>query len=510
MPKLWPLRRRRTDATGDVVRSRRLERIVIDLSTPKARLRVFLGALGALLILISLVGAGGAVISYSESSEFCGTLCHPMSVEFTRFEVSPHENVDCAHCHVGPGVEHFVRAKIQGTRQLIQVLTGSYERPIPAPVKNLRPAREICEECHTPAAFRDNVIKVIRHYANDEANSPMPTTIVLKLGGWDRVTGRSKGIHWHVANKVEYIAADEQRQVILWVGVRTELGEVKEFYARDVLAMAQTRFVEEARARGEVREMDCIDCHNRAAHYIPVPTELVDSLIEKGVLDRSIPYIRKKAVELLTPAYPSKEAAFEAIEGLKAFYQQEYPEFFAKNQGLIASTVEILKRVYEETAFPDMNVNWSTYPNNVGHTYFRGCFRCHDGNHVEVNERGEVVGEISVKCNLCHTVPIVGYKTEDVVVDVPIITGPPPRNHEDYRWTIEHRSVTVDQIEGECLTCHGRKFCDNSACHNVSHPPDMLTSHAEEYRKKGGQFCYFCHQDVLCARCHPGGIVKKP
>ena len=58
-----------------------------------------------------------------------------------------------------------------------------------------------------------------------------------------------------------------------------------------------------------------------------------------------------------------------------------------------------LQRIYSTTFFPYMRVNWKTHPNNIGHLYFPGCFRCHDGNHV--SKDGKV---ISKDCNSCHTV----------------------------------------------------------------------------------------------------------
>ncbi len=45
-----------------------------------------------------------------------------------------------------------------------------------------------------------------------------------------------------------------------------------------------------------------------------------------------------------------------------------------------------------------MKVDWKTHPNNIGHMYYPGCFRCHDGNHV--SKDGKV---ISKDCNSCHT-----------------------------------------------------------------------------------------------------------
>ncbi|NIV28881.1 MAG: cytochrome C, partial [Anaerolineae bacterium] len=99
-----------------------------------------------------------------------------------------------------------------------------YERPIKSPVHNLRPARETCEECHTPNSYTDNIIKTIRHYDNDEANTPLQSTLILKMGGWRESAGISEGIHWHITNPVYYIPADEQRQVMLWVGAEQEDG----------------------------------------------------------------------------------------------------------------------------------------------------------------------------------------------------------------------------------------------------------------------------------------------
>lgn len=64
--------------------------------------------------------------------------------------------------------------------------------------------------------------------------------------------------------------------------------------------------------------------------------------------------------------------------------------------------------------------------------------------------------------------------------------------------------------EQDCYVCHGQGFCSNSACHNLSRPPDMLHSRADEYRRTGNQVCYNCHQDILCSRCHPGGVVAGP
>lgn len=484
------------------------KQILIDLSRPDHRRNVLVVLVIGLLALTAILITGFKAYEYTESAEFCGGVCHPMSSEFSRYEKSPHANVECAKCHIGPGASFFIKSKIDGIKQVYAVLTNSYSRPIRSPVHNLRPARETCQECHTPTLFRDNIIKSIVHYDNDEANTPIQSTLILKMGGYEEHSGVSQGIHWHITNPVYYIASDEQRQAIVWVGVEQEDGTLKEYFARDMIQMAQTSFVEEARKNGEVREMDCIDCHNRTAHLIPPPEEVIDSAIRHGKLPDDLPYFRAKAVAALKPHYTRAADAYAAIDGLLEYYETSYPEVFRSRRADIEAALAELKAIYDETNFPDLGLNWQVNPNNERHTPFLGCFRCHDGKHVSVDGDGKEVETISVKCNLCHTVPIVG-RGDKMLLEAPVITGAIPESHSDFRWTIEHRSITEFERQ-DCYQCHGQAFCNNGVCHNLSHPPDMLFTHAEEYRERGDQVCYTCHQNILCSRCHPGGVVENP
>jgi nitrate/TMAO reductase-like tetraheme cytochrome c subunit len=472
--------------------------IDLDLGVPGQRTKFFSVFAGLVVLGLALAGGGVKAYTFSESAEFCGTLCHSMYPQYERYQFSAHAQVECAECHVGPGAQAFVESKIEGSRQLVLTVLGTYSRPIKSPVHNLRPARETCENCHAPTTFKDNIVKVIRRYDNDAQNTPIVTTLILKMGGVNALTGESKGIHWHVSSEVYYIPLDEQRQVIAWVGVRQADGSLKEYFSRDLAGMGQTAFVEQARQKGLIRRLDCIDCHNRAAHYIPYPEQAVDDAITNGLISTNLPYIRKRAVDLLNATYASKEDAFAAIEKLR----REYPAGVALDQA-----IETIERLYTATNFPDMKLNWKTNPNNERHTPTAGCFRCHDGNHVSVGKSG-LEETIRVACNLCHTVPIVG-RGDETLVEAPVIVGSAPANHQSFRWTIEHRSIT-DAEKQECYNCHGQAFCNNGACHNLSHPADMAFTHPQEYQARGGQVCYTCHQNVTCTRCHPAGIFKLP
>lgn len=495
--------------------------ITVDLSRPRHRRALVLLFFSFVVVSAIFIYGNYKLYEYTESAEFCGTACHPMDPQFISYEQSPHANVECVKCHIGPGTSFFIRSKIDGIKQVYAVLTDNYSRPISSPVHNLRPARETCETCHTPTSYKDNIIKTIDHFDNDETNTHIQSTLILKMGGWQESTGVSKGIHWHINNPVYYIAADEQRQVILWVGAEQPDGSMKEYFSRDTLTMAQTSFVEQAYEEGEVHLMDCIDCHNRTAHYIPSPQESVDQAISSGLIPRDIPYIRAKAVEILSFPYATEAEAYAAIDALADYYTVETTAssltkptlevllpFQLTNSTELASAQDEIKQLYSNSNFPEMNLTWETNPNNQRHTPFLGCFRCHDGKHVSVDEAGQEVETISVKCNLCHTVPIVG-RGDELLVESPVITGATPDSHADFRWTIEHRTVTDAEIQ-DCYQCHGQGFCNNGACHNLSHPPDMLFTHAEEYRVRGDDVCYTCHQNILCSRCHPGGIINNP
>jgi cytochrome c2 len=103
---------------------------------------------------------------------------------------------------------------------------------------------------------------------------------------------------------------------------------------------------------------------------------------------------------VLTAAYQTTPQAMQAIAtAIPAFYREKYPQVSSTKQAQIQAAVGDLQRIFRTTIFPEMKVDWRTHPNNVGHFYFQGCFRCHDGNHVSKDGK-----TISKDCNSCHTV----------------------------------------------------------------------------------------------------------
>ena len=183
--------------------------------------RFAIGLLAATIVNIAILAvATYGAVHYMETPSFCGQVCHSaMAPEYTAYQQGPHANVPCVSCHVGSGAGALARSKIDGARRLVGFVTGRIERPIPTPVHTMRPARETCATCHWPEKIHGDKLKVVREYADDEANSETVTALELHVGGGASSQDGGSGIHWHmnIANDIEYVALDAARQSIAWV-----------------------------------------------------------------------------------------------------------------------------------------------------------------------------------------------------------------------------------------------------------------------------------------------------
>ncbi len=368
----------------------------IDLNDPKQRGAVasFAGFL-VTFVLISSIGSYKAY-EYTESVQFCGQVCHAvMNPEYTTYRFSSHARVACVECHVGAGTTWYVKSKLSGARQVFAAALNTYPRPIPTPVHNLRPAPQTCEECHWPKKFYGAQLKVFTHYSSDEANTPRQIRMLIKTGGGDPATGAPEGIHWHmnIGNRIDYVAADEKRQEIAYIHLEDLQGRVTEYYAKD------SKLTKEQIAKAPRHRMDCVDCHNRPSHIYVPPDLSVDQSLLAHRLDVSLPYVKQQAVMALTTDYKTTDNAMQGIaHQLYEFYESKYPQVLKAKQAEVRNAIDETQQIYRRSIFPEMKVNWQTHPNNIGHFYFNGCFRCHDGQHVSSD--GKVVPK---DCNTCHT-----------------------------------------------------------------------------------------------------------
>jgi nitrate/TMAO reductase-like tetraheme cytochrome c subunit len=361
--------------------------LTIDLSRPRDK-RALIGFVAGAVVFL-LVSAMGSynTYHYTESVNFCGEACHgPMKPEYTAYQHSPHARVACTECHVGSGATYYVKSKINGVHQLYCVATDSYHRPIKTPVKNMRPAQETCEQCHWPKKYVGNLDRAYKHFLSDETNTPFTVRMLLKVGGADPSHGPMEGIHWHmnVANKIEYVATDEQRQVIPWVRVTSNDGKVTEYHVKDFKGAPDAK---------NIRLMDCMDCHNRPAHGFSTPNDAVDLAMSLGEIDTSLPWVKSNAVAVLVASYNTEN---EAISKIDATLHTAYAK--SPNADRLVTAVQT---IYRQNFFPEMKSDWRVYPNNIGHKNFAGCFRCHDGAHTAADGKTKIP---SSDCNSCHVI----------------------------------------------------------------------------------------------------------
>lgn len=389
-----------------------------------------------LVLTILVIYSGTRAYQATDSVNFCGETCHEvMSPQFTTYQNSAHAKVPCVECHIGPGATFFVKAKIDGIRQLYATAANTFSRPIQTPVHNLRPAQETCEECHWPKQFYGEKMLTNTYYRTDEENSPWTIKMLVKIGGGNPRTGKLEGIHWHMLGpKIQYVANDEKRNEISWVRVITKENDTLIYTSPD---LDQPDF---ENPLTDIRTFDCMDCHNRPSHNFGAPAKLLNLALSTRRISPTIPSIREEGLNLLIANYSTKSEADDSITAkLVEYYDDNYPEFANENRQLIIDAVKELLKIYDQNFFPEMKTDYRERQNNLTHFVNDGCFRCHDGEMK--NQYGET---LSRECNTCHL----------------IVAQGPSENVED----LEHNLVGVEfhhpeDIDGAwkemlCTECH--------------------------------------------------------
>ena len=331
-------------------------------------------------------------VAHMETVQFCGQSCHVMKPEFTAHLLQPHQAVACAECHIAPGAEGWFKAKMNGNAiSCSEVVLNNYPRPIESAMESnkLVSSADTCEHCHS----RDKVIgprlRVIPKFKDDEANTRTETVLMMMVGGGN--AGGIHGAHMGAGVHIRYAAADKKRQTIPWVEYSKEGGVTQKFIA------AGTK--PESIAALPVFEMQCVDCHNRAAHSFDTPEHAIDRAMASGQISATLPFVKKTGMDLLKVSYASEdEAAQKIAAGLNAFYQQKYGDVWAKRSNDVQAAGDALASIYNHNVFPDLKVTWGTYPNNLGHMDDPGCFRCHDDAHVTTADKKTITQD----CSTCH------------------------------------------------------------------------------------------------------------
>ncbi len=473
---------------------------IIDLNLPRTRgaVLVFLGL--TVINVVILAGATYKGVHMMESTEFCGAACHTvMEPEYTAYQRSAHSSVRCAECHIGPGADWFVKSKLDGAWQMVAVAFDLYPRPVPTPLHDLRPARETCEQCHWPSKFHGDKLQVKTSFADDEQNTELTTAVLLKVGG---LNGReSAGIHWHVdpGNSIRY-RSDLTREDIY--EVRLSRGSDGEIVWKAADAPEEG---------GEWREMDCVDCHNRPSHRYRQPAEEIDRAIHGGLIDRSLPFVKREGLRIIDAQFPTiAEAKASISQQLGDFYVENYPQLSEQKSTAIEEAGVALGEAYAMNVFPKMNVWWNTYPDHIGHQQSPGCMRCH-GSEL----RDEQGAGISEDCNTCHVLIARGEqepKTLALLQGTPVSAGPAGQDAAPMSWecsACHHPRAESKMTAADCETCHLgdlessliHEVPAHAECTNCHQPHDWridpqtscLTCHGDRLEHAGGLECNLCH-----------------
>jgi hypothetical protein len=390
---------------------------------------------GGFLVFLALSAFGSyQAYEYTESDQFCGTTCHTvMKPEYTAFNNSPHQRVGCVKCHIGTGAEWYVRSKLSGAYQVYSVLFHKYSRPIETPIRNLRPSRDTCEQCHWPEHFSGEKLVSFDYYGREEGNTHWSLKLAMKIGSGGEGGAKAHGIHWHTANEVTYVANDARRLDIPWVKFVGKDGTEK------VYRSTESSLSDADIAAKEHRRMDCIDCHNRPTHHYNPPSRVVNRDIANGLIAQDLPGVKNLLVDLMQAEYQTEDEALKAIaDGTHKFYAEQHPDVASARAADIEQAIARAQLLFKTNIFPEMRVSWRDFPDHIGHLTTPGCFRCHDGKHETAE--GEVLPH---DCNLCHTILAQVRKTGEEVVSL---------NSVEY---VHPEDIGDDWKTTNCNECHG-------------------------------------------------------
>ena len=427
------------------------------------------GAVTMLLLVgigLALATAGSiAAWEYTNSNAFCTNTCHAVHPEEpVAHGDSPHARVQCVECHMGRlSTLELMMIKPTHMHELWGMIVG-YDRP--AHAKTMRPARDSCEACHWPEQRHADTVRTKVHYGEDPKSLETRTTLVMHTGTGEVRQSGSQGIHWHIGQELLYEATDVAKQKIPLVQVKGKDGKVVTWFD------ASQGLTREQAEKLEKRRMDCIDCHNAAGHPFPNPADLVDRAIYEGRISRDLPNVKNRAIlaigKVQTDLHgPAKDRAAEIEKRIAAtLMRHEKPDLQKKEKEF----GEELRRILLRTSFAEKGFTWKTFPDNLGHDDFAGCFRCHDGKHLDAGGQA-----IRLQCTLCHALPQV--VREDGARSVISTVSPdltPPPTHQEPNFMHDHRT----KLDDTCTMCHGKiqwgteggSFCSNPACHGRKWP----------------------------------------
>lgn len=458
----------------------------LDWKNPRHRL-VF-----SLSVVTSIIFACGSIVGalrtyqYTESVSFCGALCHePMNPQAVAHANSPHANVACVECHVGHEVKSYVDAKVSGMRQVYQVATNSYHRPIKMPAEAAQKTAKNCLNCHWTETLQESQSVNRTRFGYDAANSKRHIKMMLRNDA-PLAIGEDPSSHWHtrISGRMRYWFTDDFAQDIARVEIRSDDGSVRVF---DKMKKGERLHADRHVEDMDMHEGNCLTCHNRPAHNFKSPDELLDRALSKQDISNTLPFIKRIGIRSMSRLEATKEECIVAIgDDVNNFYSLNFPSIATSREQEIETSIDAIQEAFSKSNFPSMNVTGSSYPNNIGHRAFPGCLRCHNGDLVDSSQQ-----PIESRCSLCH-VFFEESRVDSSLQEIPA------------NASALHPFKEKDHGQIACWTCHTGHTSPQDACAECHAPetesPIMnlscSTCHSPEHHEP---------KNSQCASCHPSG-----
>ena len=258
--------------------------------------------------------------------------------------------------------------------------------------------------CHWPQKYGGDAIRVRTTFTDDEKTKELKTILLLHIGGGNGYRG-IHGAHMGPGVEIRYAHSDPKRQKIPWVQYKR---------GADSRVYKAEGYKDDSPGSMPVRLMECIDCHTRPSHAHDLPERAIDKALLAGDVDRSLPFARKAALEVLKQDYKTEaEAQVEVPKRFAAYYEKNQPAVYAARKDVVEGSAKAVLAVFNRNVFPDMNVKWGTYLNNIGHTDSDGCFRCHDERTANSGPR-----TITQDCDTCHKLLAQEEESPKVLADL--------------------------------------------------------------------------------------------
>ena len=251
---MWLQRRRlRRDPSAD------MDWPTLDFRRPAVRRTTLLivALTGVNLMILLLAGYGS--LHWMESPGFCGQACHtPMHPQFTAWQDAPHSSVACTQCHIGEGARAFVHYKLDGVRQLVHVVSGNIPE---ADSRRRRPASR-------DSRCAGTVTGPGRDSATSSASSAStPTTRRIRRPrrscrcSWAVPVRRRRAGAPSTGTPIRACRSNSPTPTSSGRRSSSSSTPTRRAHVREYAAEGTTP---DELAKGSVRAMDCVDCHNVA------------------------------------------------------------------------------------------------------------------------------------------------------------------------------------------------------------------------------------------------------